>query len=151
MITEQDISFVYNGIQGVSLAFVIGEDSLYDFCFTQENAEIFLGFDEAVDISDQYPEHGGITVRLLKNGEVLEDFQTSEYFGSILLSNPVLIRLITHKNGIYLSSPHGKFINNEFVLTNWDSSSEVGFLPQYLDQSVRDGICATQCQCYKLK
>lgn len=151
MITEQDIAFVYNGVQGVSLAFIIEEESVYDFCFKEEHAQIFLNFDEAIDISDQYPEHDGITVRLLKNGEVLEDFQTSEYFGNVLLSNPVLIRLITHKHGIYLTSPYGRFINNEFVLTNWDSSSEVGFLPQYLDQDVRDAICATHCQCYKLK
>ncbi len=151
MITEQDIAYEYNGVPGSALAFIIGEDSVYDTVFHDEYAQIFLGFDEAIDISDQYPDHDGITVRLLKNGQILEDFQTSEYFGSILLSSPVLINLNTHNHGLQTMSPHAKFINNEFITTDWDSSNEIGFLPQFLDQEVRDSICATHCQCYKLK
>jgi hypothetical protein len=151
MITEQDIAYVYNGIPGTALAIVIDEDSVYDFVLHEEYAQIFLGFDDSVDISDHYPDHNGITVRLLKDGQPLEDFQTSEYLGSILLSNPVFINLNTHNHGLQTMSPHAKFINNEFITTDWDSSSQIGFLPQFLDQEVRDSICATHCQCYKLK
>ena len=151
MITEQDIAYEYNGTPGSALAFVIDEDSLYDISLHEPFAQIFLGFDEAIDISNDYPEHNGITVRLLKNGEILEDFQTSEYFGNILLSNPIIINLATHNHGLQTLSPYAKFINNEFVTTDHDSSNEIGYLPQFLDQSVRDAICITHCQCYKLK
>lgn len=151
MITEQDIAYVYNGIPGSALAFIIDEDVLYDISLHDPYAQIFLGFDEAIDISSEYPDHTGITVRLLKNGEMLEEFQTSEYLGSILLSNPVIINLATHNHGLQTIAPYAKFINNEFVTTDYDSSNEVGYMQQFLDQEVRDTICATHCQCYKLK
>ena len=151
MITEQDIAYEYNGTPGSAIAFIIDEDSVYDISLHDQYAQIFLGFDEAIDVSNEYPDHNGITVRLLKDGEILEDFQTSEYFGNVLLSNPVLINLATHNHGLQTLSPYAKFVNNEFITLDHDSSNEVGYLPQFLDQDVRDNLCATHCQCYKLK
>lgn len=103
---------------GEALCWVIGEDVLYDVNVNQLHADIFLNHDIAEDISTEYPSHNGITVRFFKNGIILDDFQTSEYFGSILLSNPTVINLLNHKNGRHVISPYAKFINYEFVITD---------------------------------
>ena len=125
MLTDSNINFVHSGVNGIALVWVIGEDCLYDLPLSVEHAQIFLDADEVIDISDQYPDHNGITVSLIKEGTVLEDFQTSEYFGSILLSNPQVLKLIDYPYGMYVSSPNAKFINNQFVLTDRDMNGLV--------------------------
>lgn len=125
MLTDNNINFVHSGVNGIALVWVIGEDCLYDLPLSVEHAQIFLDADEVIDISDQYPDHNGITVSLIKEGTVLEDFQTSEYFGSILLSNPQVLKLIDYPYGMYVSSPNAKFINNQFVLTDRDMNGLV--------------------------
>ena len=125
MLTDSNINFVHSGVNGIALVWVIGEDCLYDLPLSVEHAQIFLDADEVIDISDQYPDHDGITVSLIKEGTVLEDFQTSEYFGSILLSNPQVLKLIDYPYGMYVSSPNAKFINNQFVLTDRDMNGLV--------------------------
>ena len=125
MLTDSNINFVHSGVNGIALVWVIGEDCLYDLPLSVQHAQIFLDADEVIDISDQYPDHNGITVSLIKEGTVLEDFQTSEYFGSILLSNPQVLKLIDYPYGMYVSSPNAKFINNQFVLTDRDMNGLV--------------------------
>lgn len=125
MLTDNNINFVHNGVNGIALVWVIGEDCLYDLPLSVEHAQIFLDTDEVLDISEEYPDHDGITVRLIKDGIVLEDFQTSEYFGSILLSNPQVLNLTDYPYGLYVSSPNAKFINNQFVLTDRDMNGLV--------------------------
>ena len=122
MLNDKDILFVYEGTPGVPLAWVIGEDCLYDYPLSVEHSKIFLEHDEVVDVSKQHPEHEGITVRFIKNGEVIEELQTTEYFGSILLSNPKVVNLNDYAYGYYVESPHAKFIDNAFVITNRDMS-----------------------------
>jgi hypothetical protein len=122
MLNDKDILFVYNGVKGVPLVWVMGEDCVYDYPLSVEHSKMFLEHDEVIDISDQYPEHEGITVRFIKNGEVLEELQTTEYFGSILLSNPTVLNLNDYAYGDYVESPHAKFINNAFVITNRNMS-----------------------------
>jgi hypothetical protein len=125
MLTDNNINFTHNGINGIALVWVIEEDCLYDLPLSVEHANIFLDVNEVVDISDEYPDHNGITVRLIKDGNILEDFQTSEYFGSILLSNPQVLRLIDYPYGLYVVSPYAKFIDNKFVLLDRDMNGLV--------------------------
>ena len=120
MLTDKDIIFSYNGIAGVPLVWVIDSDCLYDLALTKEHADIFLYNDEVIDISEKYPEQDKITVQFLKNGSILEEFQTSEYFGSILLSNPQVLNLNDYPFGKYVESPNAKFINGQFLITNRD-------------------------------
>jgi hypothetical protein len=126
VLTDKDILFAYNGIPGVPLVWVIDSQCLYDTALSQEHSRMFLECDNVIDISQDYPEHDGITVRFLKESNKIEDFQTSEYFGSILLSNPSVLNLLEYPYGRYVESPHAKFINNEFVITNRDVT---GLLP----------------------
>jgi hypothetical protein len=125
MLTDDNIYFVHNGINGVPLVWVIDEDCLYDLPLTIEHAQIFLNANEVLDISEEYPDHNGITVRMIKDGNILEDFQTNEYFGSILLSNPRVLKLSDYPYGLYVTSPYAKFIDNKFVLTDRDMNGLV--------------------------
>jgi len=125
MLTDDNINFVHNGVNGIALVWVIGEDCLYDLPLSVEHANIFLNTNKVLDISDQYPDHEGITVRLMNNDNILEDFQTSEYFGSILLSDPQVLNLANYPYGLYVVSPYAKFIDNKFILTNRDMNGLV--------------------------
>lgn len=120
MLTDDSINFISNGQRGVALVWVIDTQCLYDLPLSVEHAAIFTSYDEIVDISEEYPDHDGITVRFLKEGNVLEEFQTSEYFGSILLSNPQVLNLLDYPYGLYVVSPNALFINNEFVIIDTD-------------------------------
>lgn len=122
MLTDDSIIFTPNGTRGVALVWVIETQCLYDLPLSQEHASIFTEAEEVVDISDEYPEHDGVTVRFLKDGQVLEEFQTSEYFGSILLSNPQVLVLTDYPYGLYVQSPDALFINGEFVILERDIS-----------------------------
>ena len=125
MLTDDNINFVHNGVNGVPLVWVIDEDCLYDLPLTIDHAQIFLDANEVLDISEEYPDHNGITVRMIKDGNILEDFQTNEYFGSILLSNPKVLKLSDYPYGLYVTSPYAKFIDNKFVLTDRDMNGLV--------------------------
>ena len=121
MLKDEDLpDSMWDGIRekGKALCWVIGEDVLYDLPLSKDNADIFLNHDEVLDISNEYPDHDGITVRFMKDGEIIEELQTSEYFGSILLSSPKIVNLADYPYGRYVSSPNAKFINNSFLINN---------------------------------
>jgi len=122
MLTDDSIFFIHQGVNGIPLVWVIDTQCLYDLPLSVEHAAIFTGYDEIVDISEDFPEHDGITVRFLKDGQVLEEFQTSEYFGSILLSNPQVLNLLEYPYGMYVASPNALFIDGEFVIIDKDMS-----------------------------
>lgn len=126
MLTDRDIIFNYSGTPGVPLVWIIDGDCLYDLPLSEGHSLIFLESDEVLDISDQYPEHDGITVRFLKNSEVLEELQTTEYFGSILLSDPIVLDLRDYPYGRYVESPNAKFDGEKFIITNRDVT---GYMP----------------------
>jgi len=126
MITDNDIVFNFSGTPGVPLVWVIEQQCLYDLALTQEHSLIFLHYEECIDISEEYPDHDGITVRFIKNGETLEELQTTEYFGSILLSNPTVLNLRDYPYGRYVESPHAIFDGEKFIITNRDVT---GFSP----------------------
>jgi len=118
MLNDDDILFKWAGTRGIALCWVIDQHVLYDYPLSVEHSKIFLEADEVIDISDQYPDHNGITVRLIKNGEILEELQTSEYFGSILLSNPLVIDMDKYPYGKYAIAPDALFDGEKFILTD---------------------------------
>ena len=116
VLTDQGIDFEFKGVRGIPLGFIIDGEALYDMAIDVEKAFYFLDTTDVIDISNNYPEHNGITVRLIKNGRTLEEFQTTEYFGSILLSNPLVINLLNHAFGHHVYGNNARFENNEFIL-----------------------------------
>jgi hypothetical protein len=127
MLTDESIEFVFEGELGVPLVWVIDEQCLYDLPLYKEHASIFLDATEVVDISAQYPEHDGITVRFLKDGVLLDEFQTNEYFGSILLSEPLVLNLLHYPYGMFVESPNALFKDNKFVILDRDVTDEEPF------------------------
>lgn len=105
---------------GNPLVWVIDGDCLYDFAVKAEYVSMFTESDEVIDVSDEYPDHSGLTVRFIKNGNTVEDFQTSEYFGSILLSEPQVLSLFNYPYGHFVVSPNAKFDGNKFIITDRD-------------------------------
>lgn len=121
LLTDIDIEFVHTGtVNGVPLVWVIDGDCLYDLPLSEEHANIFLTADMVEDISAEHPDHDGITVRLSKDGETMMELSTSEYFGSILLSEPLVLDLRSYPYGRYVESPNAKFDGEKFIITNRD-------------------------------
>ena len=125
MIYDEDIETYtqHEILQGKALCWVINQDALYDLPLIKKYVDIFTGYDDIIDVSDNYPNHNGITVQFLKNGEILEEFNTSEYFGSILLSNPQVLDLGLYPYGQYVSSPNAKFDGEKFILLDQDQTN----------------------------
>lgn len=105
---------------GNPLVWIIDGDCLYDFAVKAEYISMFTESDEVIDVSNEYPEHNGLTVRFIKNGIIVEDFQTSEYFGSILLSEPQVVSLFNYPYGHFVVSPNAKFDGSKFIITDRD-------------------------------
>jgi hypothetical protein len=128
MLTDSSILYARgnDGIDGVALVWVIGQECLYDIPVWQEYSDIFLASEEVIDISLDYPDHEGLTVRFIKDGETVGELQTSEYFGSILLSSPTVLNLGDYPYGRYVQSPNALFDGEKFIITDRDIT---GFLP----------------------
>lgn len=128
MLTDTDITYLRgdNNVNGVALVWVIDGDCLYDIPTYQEYADMFLSTDEVIDISSDYPDHDGLTLRFMKNGTTIDELQTSEYFGSILLSDPLVINLLDYPYGRYVISPDAKFDGEQFIITD---RNVTGYLP----------------------
>lgn len=131
MLTDNHILYVRgnDGMDGVALCWIIDGDCLYDIPTWQEYVEMFTAHDEVIDISADYPEHDGITVQFIKNGQAVNELQTSEYFGSILLSNPLVVNLIDYPYGRYVVSPHAIFDGEKFTITNRDMTDLLPWHP----------------------
>jgi uncharacterized protein YkvS len=147
MITDKDLEFVYAGVRGDALSWVIDEDVVYDMALTIEHADMFLAVTEAVDISADHPDHDGIVVRLMKDEEVLGDLATSEYFGSILLSSPTVVNAKNHKNGMHVIAPNAKFVDYEFVITNQDPTHLMGWRSDDEPTDGKIANCYSRCNC----
>lgn len=102
------------------LVWVIDGDCLYDETVPYHILPSFLEHDTALDVSEEYPDHNGIAVRFIKNEEILSDFLCSEYFGSILLSEPQILNLHDYPYGQYVYSPHAKFDGEKFIILDQD-------------------------------
>jgi hypothetical protein len=116
VITDQQLYTQPIEIGSKALVWVIDEDCLYDSVVAPQFLPMFLEHDNTIDVSDQYPEHNGISVRFIKNNEILGDIQASEYFGSILLSNPIVIDLSQYPYGKHVVSPYAKFNGEKFII-----------------------------------
>jgi hypothetical protein len=114
---------------GTPLVWVIDGDCLYDIPIWDDYVDMFISSDEIIDISSDYPEHDGITVRFVKNNEIVNELKTTEYFGSILLSNPLVLNLKDYAYGRYVISPHAKFDGEKFIITNRDMSQLIPWHP----------------------
>ena len=128
MLTDTDITY-FRGegdVDGVGLVWVIDGDCLYDIPTWQEYVDMFTVSDEIIDISSDYPDHDGLTLRFMKNDTIVNELQTSEYFGSILLSDPTVLNLADYPYGRYVVSPDAKFDGEKFIITNRDIT---GYLP----------------------
>jgi len=138
MLTDIDIEFVGGGgssdtanpTQATALVWIIDGDCLYDIPIWQDYEDMFKNSDEVIDISSEYPDHDGIVVRFVKNGEVINELKTTEYFGNILLSNPLVLDLNEYPYGRYVQSPHAKFDGEKFIITNRDVSDYLPWHPK---------------------
>ena len=133
MLTDSHLIYTRgnDGIDGVALCWIIDGESLYDIPTWQEYVEMFTTSDEVIDISADYPDHNGITVRFMENGQVVNELQTSEYFGSILLSNPLVVNLFDYPYGRYVVSPHATFDGEKFTITNRDMTDFLPWSPSH--------------------
>ena len=113
MINEE----IIEGI-GIPLVWIIDGQCLYDLGTKAEYVSVFTESDEVLDVSDEYPDYDGVTVRFIKNGEAVEDFQTSEYFGTILLSEPQVLSLFDYPYGHFVQSPNAEFDGEKFIITD---------------------------------
>jgi len=125
MINEDNVEGI-----GVPLVWVIDGDCLFDLAVEVEYVPMFTQFDEVIDVSNEYPNHDGITVRFIKDAETIEDFQTSEYFGSILLSSPQVLSLFDYPYGHFVQSPNAQFIGEQFIITDRDVTSLPAWHPK---------------------
>jgi hypothetical protein len=125
MINEETV----RGI-GIPLVWIIDGDCLYDLAVKTEYVSVFTESDEVLDVSDEYLDYDGITVRFIKNGEVIEDFQTSEYFGSIILSEPQILSLFDYPYGHFVESPNAEFDGEKFIITNRDITALPAWHPK---------------------
>ena len=128
MLTDIDIQFVRgnDGINGVPLVWVIDGQCVYDIPTWEIYKDMFSLSDTILDVSQSYPNHDGITVRFIKDGSMVNELQTSEYFGSILLSDPVVLDLQDYPYGRYVISPNATFDGEKFIITDRDMN---GLLP----------------------
>jgi len=113
MINEE----IVQGI-GLPLVWVIDGQCLYDLATKAEYISMFTESDEVLDVSDEYPDYDGLTIRFIKNGEAIEDYQASEYFGSILLSEPQVLSLFDYPYGHFVQSPNATFDGEKFIITD---------------------------------
>ena len=113
----------------VPLVWVIDQQCLYDMPVLEGYAQMFLMCTAVEDVSNEYPNHNGIAVRFIRYAEPINDLLTSEYFGSILLSNPLVLNLLDYPYGRYVESPNAMFDGEKFITTNRDVSN----LPPYYD------------------
>jgi hypothetical protein len=131
MLTDLNIVYVKgnDGVKGAALVWIIDGQCLYDIPVWEEYAEMFTSSDEIIDISETNPDHNGITVRFIKNNQTVNEFETSEYFGSILLSNPVVLNLGDYPYGRYVISPNATFDGEKFIITDRDMTSLLPWHP----------------------
>ena len=138
MLTDLTIQYTRgnDGINGVPLVWVIDGECVYDIPTWPEYKEMFMSSDTIIDVSQSYPNHDGITVRFIKDESMVNELQTSEYFGSILLSNPLVLDLQDYPYGRYVQSPNATFDGEKFTITNRDMTELIPWAPtqpQYTD------------------
>jgi hypothetical protein len=120
MIKDIDIqhSFSRDKLAGAPLVFVIDGECLYNFNATLPGIDLFTKNKGITDISADYPEHDGATLQIVKENDEIEVYQTNEYFGSVLLSNPTVLDLNDYPYGHHVMSPDASFDGEKFIIKN---------------------------------
>ena len=117
MVTDVSIDYLYSPeIPGIAFALVIDGDVLYTAPVWATFGQVLLNATGFRDVSSTYPEHIGMTVEILSNEEVVETWQTTEYVGSILLSNPLILDLSKYENGGYVEDLKASFDGTKFII-----------------------------------
>lgn len=142
MLKDIDITFTRgnDGINGFPLVWIIDQQCLYDIPVWEEYVDMFMNSDEVLDISDENPNHEGITVKFIKNGQDVNRLQTSEYFGSILLSQPTVLDLGDFPYGRYVISPNALFDGEKFIITDRDMSELIPWHPSHPMSQTNDQV-----------
>lgn len=135
MLTDQSIEFtggndIVFGVTAIPLAWIIDGDVLYDLPVMGELEEMFTNHDEVLDVTSDYSDLPGMTVRFMKNDKIMDELNTSEYFANILLSEPQVINILLYPYGRYVQSPHAKFDGEKFIITNRDVSNLMPWHPK---------------------
>ena len=153
MLKDSDLVHEYDPNNlGLALCWVIDQDVVYDMALNYEMGKFFLNAKDFSDVSGLYQENDGITIRITNLDNTYTDFNTSEYFGSVLLSNPIIVNLDNHKNGAYVVSFNAKFINYEFIIPQ--SSNPQSLDPWHPHQAPINGEltnCYSDCNCGWIK
>ena len=139
MINDLDITYNLerDRLRGAPLTFVIDGECVYDFVVTEEGVNLFTKNTGIRDISSEYPSHNGSTLEITKDDGNLEIFQTSEYFGAILLSNPTVVNVTEYPYGHHVVSPNASFDGTKFIIKN-RSVSEMARLTEWHSQNPKN-------------
>ena len=117
MVTDASIDYTYSPeIPGMPIALVIDGEVLYTAPVWSSFGQILLDATEFRDVSSTYPTHDGITIEILSNEEVIETWQTSEYVGSILLSEALILDLSQYENGLHVEDLKASFDGTKFII-----------------------------------
>jgi hypothetical protein len=117
MVTDVSIDYLYSPeIPGMPIALVIDGEVLYTVPVWSTFGQILLDATEFRDVSSTYPTHDGITVEILSNEEIIETWQTTEYVGSILLSEPLILDLSKYENGGHVEDLKASFDGTKFII-----------------------------------
>lgn len=122
MINDSSISYNRDrdGFNGAPLVFVIDGECVYNFLVTEEGVNLLTKNISISDISSEYPDHYGLTLEIIKENGESEIFQTSELFGSILLSNPTVVNAAKYPYGDYAIATDAvaDFDGEKFIIKN---------------------------------
>lgn len=120
MITITDITYDPREIsktKGLALVFVIDSQCLYDFPATDYGVELFTQNKGIEDISSEYLDYDGITLKIIKE-EGFEVLQVAEYIGAILLSDHQVLDLNAYPGGQNVFSPSATFDGEKFIINS---------------------------------
>ena len=126
MITIDDIHFNPmnpKDLNGLPLVFVIDGRCVYDLYANKYGTELLMKNTSIIDVSDEYPDYDGITVKIIIDEQNFEILQTSEYVGSILLTENKAICLWDYPYGQYVQAPYATFDGEKFNIENEDMNA----------------------------
>jgi hypothetical protein len=120
MITDLDVTYNFNRdkLKGAPLVFVIDGECLYDYVFTEEGVDLLTKNKGIRNVSSEHPSHDGSTLEIIKENDEVELYQTNEYFGSILLSEPLIVNSTQYPYGHHVVSPDASFDGEKFIIKN---------------------------------
>ena len=117
MVTDASVEYFYSpDVPGIAFALVIDGEVLYTAPVWSTFGETLLNATGFRDVSSEHIEHNGMTIEILIDDQVVETWQTTEYVGSILLSNPLILDLSKYENGGYVEDLKASFDGVKFII-----------------------------------